>query len=290
MKGINRKLKSSRKMKFHFSHLWWAYPDCAVGEVFIMHSLSSSLDAVFQFGLEALCVRGSLTRVMDIISPSQMNTANTATETLHNQGPTYTLCLTHGKADRLNCTKEICFFPKTYPSQSKGKAMASQLLQGSLELVHPTCKAQDLHLWPWGILPPSVITTFNYLASRWTMSLSLGLHKVSNTWQKLYTVNTSWKKTGDKYHPTLPWTNHDVGTECCFMGSKIWVMEPYHILLSHPHTPRQHQMHRRIKQSDFMVRSIEVYGRIAFFILVFLSLGSKCCISDYYCTAKITGN
>lgn len=74
-----------------------------------MHSLSSSLDAVLQFGLEAQCVRGSLTRFMYIISPSQMNTVNTATttETLDNQGPMYTLWLTHDKADRPNCTKEI---------------------------------------------------------------------------------------------------------------------------------------------------------------------------------------
>lgn len=79
-----------------------------------MHSLSSSLDAVFQFGLEAQCVRGSLTRVMYIISPSEMNTVNTASarETLYNQGSMYTLWLTHNKADRPNCTKEICFFLK----------------------------------------------------------------------------------------------------------------------------------------------------------------------------------
>lgn len=61
-----------------------------------MHSLSSSLDAVLQFGLEALCVRGSLTRVICIISPSQMNTVNTATatEALYNQGPMYSVAHT----------------------------------------------------------------------------------------------------------------------------------------------------------------------------------------------------
>lgn len=86
-----------------------------------MHSLSSSLDAVLQFGLEALCVRGSLTRVMYIISPSQMNTVNTATatETLHNQGPMHTLWLTHHKADRLNCTKEIWFSLKHTHSKAR---------------------------------------------------------------------------------------------------------------------------------------------------------------------------
>lgn len=54
-----------------------------------MHSLSFSLDALFQFGLEAECVKGSLTEVTYIISPSEMNTVNTATATvtLYHQGP-----------------------------------------------------------------------------------------------------------------------------------------------------------------------------------------------------------
>lgn len=42
-----------------------------------------------------------------------------------------------------------------------------------------------------------------------------------------------------------------------FQRAKIWVIEPYHILLSHPHTPRKHQLHKFIRQSDCMVRGIE---------------------------------
>lgn len=104
-----------------------------------MHSLSSSLDAAFQFGLEAQCVRGSLTRVMNIISPSQMNTVNTATatEALYNQGPMYTLWPTHHKADRLNYTKEIWFSLK----HTQPKARARQW-------PHSCCKAP----WSWSIL------------------------------------------------------------------------------------------------------------------------------------------
>lgn len=104
-----------------------------------MHSLSSSLDAAFQFGLEAQCVRGSLNRVMNIISPSQMNTVNTATatEALYNQGPMYTLWLTHHKADRLNYTKEIWFSLK----HTQPKARARQW-------PHSCCKAP----WSWSIL------------------------------------------------------------------------------------------------------------------------------------------
>lgn len=55
-----------------------------------MHGLSFSLDALFQFQLEAARVKGSLTKITYIIAPSQMNTVNTATatETLYHQGPT----------------------------------------------------------------------------------------------------------------------------------------------------------------------------------------------------------
>lgn len=55
-----------------------------------MHSLSFSLDALFQFVLEALCLKASLTKVTYIIPPSQINTVNTATATdrHYNQGPT----------------------------------------------------------------------------------------------------------------------------------------------------------------------------------------------------------
>jgi len=79
-----------------------------------MHSPSFSLDALFQSGLEAPCVKGSLTKVTYIISPSQTSTANTAiaTDTLNNQAPMGTLWLTQ-KVDRLNYPEdtEDSFFP-----------------------------------------------------------------------------------------------------------------------------------------------------------------------------------
>lgn len=39
-----------------------------VEKVLIMHSLSFPLDALFQFGLEALCIKGSLTKVIHHLS------------------------------------------------------------------------------------------------------------------------------------------------------------------------------------------------------------------------------
>lgn len=228
-------------------------------------TLSSSLD------WKHCVLRGSLTRVMYIISPSQMSTVNTATatETLHNQGPMYTLWLTNDKADRLNCTKEICFSLKHRHPKARARQCAARLLGA-------TCKAQNLHrhLWPWGILPPNyhkILLPGFQMDSVLIPWITQSFKHMTGALHCEHIMKEDWRQTPRYTALYKSWCR-----EVLFHRAKIWDIEPYHILLSHPHTPRKHQLHRFIKQSGCMVRGIEVYGRIAFFTLTFLSLSSKC--------------
>lgn len=130
VKGISRKLKSCRKMKLHFSHLLWACSNCATGEVF-NHAPLLAFGCSLPIWVGRIRIIGSLTKVMYIISPSQINTRNTATATepLYNQGPVQALRLIQDQVDRLNYPKETFFPPKE-------RAKALQLLEDFLELSH----------------------------------------------------------------------------------------------------------------------------------------------------------
>lgn len=155
-----------------------------------------------------------------------MNTVSTATatETLCNQGPVYTLWLTHDKADGLNCTKEICFSLKHTHPKARARPWP-----------HSCCKA------PWSCSVPHA----KHRTYTDTSGHEGSCHQVLS-WNSI-----TWLPDGQSSYPS-DYTKFQARDR----SFTLWTHNERRL-------EKNTTLHCLVKQSDCMVRGIEVYGRIA---------------------------